>query len=245
MNGLRAGWMACALMGAVAVAWSETPAATGGGPVVKGTVASALSGGRYSYIEVATGTGSVWVACYEVAAQKGDPVTVQEGRVMEKFTSPSLNRTFDQIVFASRLQVGTNQLPAQKALPAGHPPVGGHSPHGAGEGAAAPHGAMAGGSPHGGMGGGAPHGDILRGEVLETMDGGGYTYVQVRTADQTVWAAANKFKVSKGDRVIMASGMVMKDFESPSLNRKFASIHFVDKIEVDDASPAAATPAKP
>ena len=215
-------------------------------PVLQGKVASALSGGRYSYIEVDAGTGRVWVACYEVTATAGDQVVVHEGRVMEQFNSPSLNRTFDRIVFASRLQLGTNQLPAQKALPSGHPPVGGSSPHGAG---GSPHGKMAGGAPHGAMagasphgGGGAPHGEVLRGEVLATMDGGGYTYVQVKTSDKTVWAAANKFKVAKGDRVAMASGMVMKNFESPSLNRKFDEIHFVDEIRMDDA---AAQPAQP
>lgn len=206
-------------------------------PVLQGKVASSLSGGRYSYIEVDAGTGRVWVACYEVAAAPGDAVVVQEGRVMEQFNSPSLNRTFDRIIFASRLQVGTNQLPAQKALPSGHPPVGGKAPHGAG---GSPHGAMAGGSPHGGSG--APHGEVLRGEVVETMDGGGYTYVQVKTGGKTVWAAANKFKVAKGDRVAMASGMVMKNFESPSLNRTFDEIHFVDEIHLDDGAAAPAQP---
>ena len=212
-------------------------AGTDPAPVLQGKVAQTLTGGRYSYIEVDAGTGRVWVACYEVAAAAGDAVVVHEGRVMEQFNSPSLNRTFDRIIFASRLQVGTNQLPAQKALPSGHPPVGGSSPHGAG---GSPHGAMAGGSPHGG--GGVPHGEVLRGEVVETMDGGGYTYVQVKTAGKTVWAAANKFKVAKGDRVAMASGMVMKNFESPSLNRKFDEIHFVDEIRMDDGAAAPAQP---
>ncbi len=238
MTGMGAGWRGLVMaLGLAAGLRAAEPA-----DMLVGKVAGRLDGGRYSYVEVDTGTGRVWVACYAVAAQTGDTVRVYEGRVMENFHSPTLNRNFERIVFASRLRVGTNELPGAKALPAGHPPVGGASPHGSGTsphgGGAAPHGAMAGGMlGHGKAGGGTPHGEMIRGPVLETMDGGGYTYVKVKAAQGEVWAAASKTKVAVGDRVTMAGGLVMKNFESSSLGRTFEAIHFVDQLQVE-AAPA-------
>ena len=205
--------------------------AEGPAPLLSGKVAELLSGGRYSYLLADSGTSKVWVACYQTEAKVGDPVVVRAGNMMDNFHSPTLNRTFDKILFASAIQVGTNP-PSAKSLPAGYPPLGG-----------SPHGAMGG---HGGMG--APKsapGELIRGEVLETMEGGGYTYVHLKTDKETVWAAGNRVQVAKGDRVVMSPGMVMQNFESPTLNRKFDKIHFVDSIRVDDGKTPSARPALP
>jgi hypothetical protein len=190
---------------------------------VRGTVAETLSGGRYSYINVDTGTGRLWVACYQVDARTGDPVRVSEGRAMANFTSPTLNRTFEAIVFASRVQVGTNPPAGNRKMPAGHPPVG----------------ADAAGAMDGTTGG------LVRGEVLETMDAGAYTYVQVKTAAGTEWAAGSRFAVAKGDRVVMSSGMIMRNFESPTLNRTFDALRVVESIRVDDGQAAPPRAARP
>lgn len=67
----------------------------------------------------------------------------------------------------------------------------------------------------------------LSGTVVETMDSGGYTYLLLKTpAGKNQWAAVTKAKVKKGATATVTGAMEMKDFESPSLKRKFATIAF-------------------
>jgi hypothetical protein len=70
----------------------------------------------------------------------------------------------------------------------------------------------------------------FRGNVTETMDAGRYTYVRVEKGGQGIWAAALKFDVKVGDEIIVPIGMPMKDFESPTLKRKFDLIYFVSEV---------------
>ena len=69
-------------------------------------------------------------------------------------------------------------------------------------------------------------------EVLETMNGGGYTYVRVKTDSGVVWAAGPQAQVKVGDRVNLADGMLMSDFRSETLDRDFEEIYFVGGIVV-------------
>jgi len=73
-------------------------------------------------------------------------------------------------------------------------------------------------------------GALHQGEVLDTMNGGGYTYVHIKEADKTYWAAGPQTQVSKGDTVEMSEQMWMTDFASSSLNRTFDKIMFVGNI---------------
>ncbi len=77
------------------------------------------------------------------------------------------------------------------------------------------------------------------GKVIETMDAGGYTYVQLDTGTNKVWAAATKFQVKKGDSVNVPNSMPMADFESKSLNRTFPMIYFANSITVNGNKPGA------
>ncbi|MBU1710464.1 MAG: DNA-binding protein [Proteobacteria bacterium] len=70
----------------------------------------------------------------------------------------------------------------------------------------------------------------MSGTVVETMDSGGYTYVQVDTGSQKIWAAGPQKKIQFGDKVIIPSGMSLQNFHSKSLNRDFSSIYFVGAI---------------
>ncbi len=79
------------------------------------------------------------------------------------------------------------------------------------------------------------------GTVLETMNAGGYTYVQVDNGSQKIWAAAPQFEVKQGEKVTVPEGMPMKDYESKTLNRKFDVVFFVGAISKGDQPPAAAT----
>jgi len=71
----------------------------------------------------------------------------------------------------------------------------------------------------------APAG-TLTGKVIETMNAGGYTYLNVQTAQGTTWAAVREYKAKKGDIVSVNAEMTMENFESRTLGRKFDRIVF-------------------
>ncbi len=66
----------------------------------------------------------------------------------------------------------------------------------------------------------------LTGTVLETMDSGGYTYFQLDTGSDKPWVAVPQAAVKVGDTVTSMPGMVMKNFNSKTLNRTFDAIVF-------------------
>ena len=71
--------------------------------MVEGTVLQALSAGRYVYVELDTKSGPVWVAAVAQPVAKGDKISCQQGTKMEKFNSPILKRTFDQVYFVNSM----------------------------------------------------------------------------------------------------------------------------------------------
>jgi len=73
------------------------------------------------------------------------------------------------------------------------------------------------------------------GKVVETMDSGGYTYVQVDTGSEKFWAAAPEFKVKVGDAVVVPAGLPMPNYHSKTLNRDFDELYFVSQIMVGGA----------
>ena len=70
------------------------------------------------------------------------------------------------------------------------------------------------------------------GKVVETMNSGGYTYVQVDDGSKKIWAAAPEFKVAVGDAVVVPEGMPMRDFQSKTLGRTFDVVYFVPSVQV-------------
>jgi len=66
----------------------------------------------------------------------------------------------------------------------------------------------------------------VKGEVLETMNAGGYTYLRLKTRDGETWAAVNRASVGKGAEVTIENVMVMHDFESKTLKKTFPKILF-------------------
>lgn len=75
-------------------------------------------------------------------------------------------------------------------------------------------------------------GPLVAGEILETMDTGNYTYVLIKTESKNVWAASEQFKAVVGTRVAIPRGMLVRNFESPTLNRTFDELYFADSIEI-------------
>ena len=95
-------------------------------------------------------------------------------------------------------------------------------------------GAVPGGDPHAGM---KPQeikpGSGHKGKVLETMDSGGYTYVQVEENGQKVWVAAMQTKVKVGDTVEFPDAPPMVNFQSKTLKRTFDKIIFSPGLAVN------------
>jgi len=89
----------------------------------------------------------------------------------------------------------------------------------------------------------AAPGSPLQGEVLETRDVEGYTYLRLATSGGETWAAVPTAKVKKGERVTVVNTSVMNNFQSKTLGKTFDSIVF-GQIG-NGASPAAAGPAAP
>lgn len=68
---------------------------------------------------------------------------------------------------------------------------------------------------------------VLSGIVTETMDAGGYTYVQLDTDSGTVWAAGPVTPLTVGSELSISKEMPMSDFYSASLQRTFDNIYLV------------------
>jgi hypothetical protein len=67
-------------------------------------------------------------------------------------------------------------------------------------------------------------------EVVEHMNGGGYTFIKANENGNELWVAIREMPVEAGDVYYFTDAMVMNNFESKSLNKTFESILFVDKV---------------
>jgi hypothetical protein len=85
-----------------------------------------------------------------------------------------------------------------------------------------------------------PQGAGLQGPVVDTVNAAGYTYVQVDTGAETVWAATNAFEVKVGDNVTIPQGIPMRNYHSKTLDRTFDLVYFVGRIVVGTTGAAAA-----
>ena len=81
------------------------------------------------------------------------------------------------------------------------------------------------------------------GEVLETMDAAGYTYVRLQTADgREVWIAGPLTPVQVGATVHYTEEMPMRAFHSKALQRDFDVLYFQGVIQVEGVATAPASP---
>lgn len=70
------------------------------------------------------------------------------------------------------------------------------------------------------------------GKALETIKADRYTYVQVDTGAEKVWAATPEFRGRVGDTVVVPKGLAMQNFHSKTLERDFEVVYFVGAITV-------------
>ena len=78
----------------------------------------------------------------------------------------------------------------------------------------------------------------VSGQVLETAQASGYTYLRLKTASGEVWAAVPAATVAKGAQVTIARPMTMQNFESRSLGRSFDRILFGELADPQARAPA-------
>ncbi len=82
--------------------------------------------------------------------------------------------------------------------------------------------------------------NVWKGEVLETMNSGGYSYIYLDTGSEKIWAAGPETQVSVGQTITMDKGMAMPQFHSKTLDRTFDVIYFVGSIQGPDSPKSAA-----
>ncbi len=70
-----------------------------------GKVLDVLDSDMYTYLQVTSEKGPLWLAAYKTSVAKGAIVRYSNGIMMSKFYSKALKRTFDLIVFVDRLEV--------------------------------------------------------------------------------------------------------------------------------------------
>jgi hypothetical protein len=80
--------------------------------------------------------------------------------------------------------------------------------------------------------------NLWTGEIVETMDSGGYTYVLLDTGSEKIWAASPVTAVKVGQKASVPKGMMMTNFASKTLDRTFDEIYFVEGIYPVGGMPA-------
>ncbi len=84
-------------------------------------------------------------------------------------------------------------------------------------------------------------GDVYTGVVIDILNGGGYTYLQIEdTFKKTYWAALEGVKIEKGTEVRFSEEMRIQNFESKSLNRTFDDIIFASNLQYRSNVPESA-----
>ena len=84
---------------------------------------------------------------------------------------------------------------------------------------------------------------IISGRVIDVMTVAGFTYAEIDTGKEKVWAAGpGIIPLKKGDMVAFSTEMPMHNFHSKSLGRDFPLIYFIKKYITDKETSTIATP---
>jgi len=101
----------------------QTPAAVKSSQedvLLSGKVAETMNSGGYTYIKLDTGGKTSWVAIPLTEVKVGQQVTLQPGMEMRNFTSKTLNRTFENIIFSGGLASESGGATGKSAMGAQH-----------------------------------------------------------------------------------------------------------------------------
>ncbi len=71
---------------------------------LSGKVVETMNSGGYTYVSIENNGQKTWAAVPATTVKVGQKVTCQPGMVMRNFTSNTLHRTFESIVFSGGLR---------------------------------------------------------------------------------------------------------------------------------------------
>jgi len=71
---------------------------------LSGKVVETMNSGGYTYVSVENNGKKTWVALPATSVKVGQEVVCQPGMEMKNFTSKTLNRTFDSIIFSGGIR---------------------------------------------------------------------------------------------------------------------------------------------
>ena len=75
---------------------------------IKGEVLEVKDVDNYTYLRIKTKDGETWAAVNKAQVKKGAEVTIENATTMYNFTSKSLKKTFDKIIFGTLGGMGAN-----------------------------------------------------------------------------------------------------------------------------------------
>jgi hypothetical protein len=75
-----------------------------------------MNAGGYTYVSLEKSGKKTWVAVPQMTVTVGQEITLQPGQEMRNFTSKSLNKTFESIIFSG----GPASAQGSQTMPAGH-----------------------------------------------------------------------------------------------------------------------------
>jgi len=191
------------------------PAEQAAAPVIlgsnQGRVLSSVQVAGYTYVEAETDRGIIWLAGSPTEVAVGEIISWSQAAVMKNFTSKTLDRTFDEILFVPSF-IKASDAGATGAEP--HAGITGADPH-----AAAPQSQ------------GAPE----QGKVLSAKSVSGYTYLEIEQSDGAkLWLASPSTTAEAGQSVSWVGGSVMYNFASKTLEKTFPEILFVGGVNIVD-----------
>lgn len=80
----------------------------------------------------------------------------------------------------------------------------------------------------------------ISGKVTEVIDVAGYTYAEVDTGKEKIWAAGPPTALKNGDMISFSPSMPMQNFHSKTIGRDFPVIYFINNYITDKTTPKTA-----
>ncbi len=182
----------------------------------RAVVVETMDAGGYTYARLDACGEEAWAAGPESVLEVGSTVETPMGTAMTDFRSPSLDRTFDAILFVDWFRPSDSEIRCAPEPAHPSPPAPAAEPAASGK----------------------PEARDIVGTVVETMEAGGYRYARLDRCGAEVWIAGPPIPIQVGEVVTSRGGFEMKDFASPTLDRRFGSIWFVGAMAIAPEAPA-------
>ena len=91
-------------MAAPSMASAPAAASAPAGDALSGKVVETMNAGGYTYVLIENNGKKTWVAGPQTTVKVGQQVSCEPGMEMKNFTSKTLKRTFDSIVFSGGIR---------------------------------------------------------------------------------------------------------------------------------------------